>query len=447
MNDSISIEECRKDFPSLERRRKDKPPVYFDNACTTLVPRQVVDSIIEYYSEYPSCSGRRSRHWFAEEVAERIEGNQKKGIRGSRRIIADFINAASEKEIVFTLNATYAVNLAALGFKFKSGDVVLLTDKEHNSNLLPWLRLQKEGLIKVEYVGTDDSDEFDLSVFERKMKNDRVRFVSMAYTSNVTGCSIPAGEIIKIAHQYGAAVMLDAAQAVPRRKIDVRELNVDFMVFSMHKMCGPRGVGVLYGKKKLLGNNFNGENEENHVIEPAILGGGTVADATYQSYNILSSPECFEAGIQNYPAQIASGKAVQYLQEIGMERISTREIQLNSFLTGELMDRYGNKEWFRILGPWNAARRGGILTFEVKRPNAVRIAEELSNKNNIMIRDGAFCAHSYFNKQFGQGWSFPKSHNEHRMTYRVSFYFYNTIEECRIFIETLDEIFRERSYI
>ena len=169
------------------------------------------------------------------------------------------------------------------------------------------------------------------------------------------------------------------------------------------------------------------------LIEPTILGGGTAGDTTYDSYSLLEAPERFEAGIQNYPGLIASGSAIQYLQQIGMDRISAHEKRLNRFLTEELLSRYGDTGWFRILGPRDAAQRGGILTFEVRRPNAVGIAKELNAKSNIMIRDGVFCVHSYFNEQFGRGWTRPKSHRDHRMIYRVSFYLYNTIEECRVF--------------
>ena len=204
---------------------------------------------------------------------------------------------------------------------------------------------------------------------------------------------------------------------------------------------------MLYGKKELLGRTEHEEDETGDVIEPVFLGGGSVSDTTYQSYSLLEPPERFEAGIQNYPGQIASGAAINYLQQIGMDRITAHEQMLNRYLTEELMSRYENTGWFRIIGPPDAMQRGGILTFEVKRPNAVGIAEELSGKNNIMIRDGVFCAHSYFNERFGQDWTRPRSHSEHRMVYRVSFYFYNTIDECRIFLETLEEIFKERSYI
>ena len=165
---------------------------------------------------------------------------------------------------------------------------------------------------------------------------------------------------------------------------------------------------------------------EGDVIEPAILGGGTADNTTYESYSLLEAPERFEAGIQNYSGQIASGAAIRYLQKIGMDRISAHEKRFNGFLTEALLNRYGDTGWFRILGPREAAQRGGILTFEVRRPNAVGIAKELNAKSNIMIRDGVFCVHSYFNCQFGPGWTHPKSHRDHRMIYRISFYLYNT---------------------
>lgn len=321
MSNTKTLEEYREDFPSLEKRRNGKAPVYLDNACTTLVPRQVIQSMNEYYSEYPACSGRRSRHWFAEEVTDRIEGNPEKGILGSRRIIAELINAGSEKEIIFTLNASHAINMVALGFPFQPRDVVLLTDKEHNSNLVPWLRLQKAGLVEVAYAVSNDRDEFDLGYFEHWLQNNRVRLVSVAYTSNATGYTLPARELIKMAHEYGALVLLDGAQAVPRKTVDVQSLDVDFLAFSLHKMCGPRGVGVLYGKKGLLGKDPHEVDGAGPVLEPVILGGGTVADTAYDSYSLLGPPESFETGIQNYPAQIASGVAVRYVQQIGTDRI------------------------------------------------------------------------------------------------------------------------------
>ena len=250
----------------------------------------MIKSINEYYTGFPGCGGARSRHWFAEEVINRIEGNPDKSIKGSRTLIKEFINARSEKEIIFTQNTSHAINIVALGFKFRPGDVVLLIDKEHNSNLLPWLRLQKKGLIKVEHVASDGEDNFDLISFKRKLENHKVALVSMAYTSNLTGYTLPAGEIIKLAHDYGAKVLLDAAQTASHRAIDVQILDVDFLAFSIHKMCGPRGVGILYGKQKLLGQALHEEDDPPDVIAPCLLGGGTVLDTTYDTYSLLEPP-------------------------------------------------------------------------------------------------------------------------------------------------------------
>jgi cysteine desulfurase/selenocysteine lyase len=269
----------------------------------------------------------------------------------------------------------------------------------------------------------------------------------MAWTSNVTGATLPAKEIITIAHRYGARVLLDGAQTVPHQAVNVRALDVDFLAFSLHKMCGPRGVGVLYARRDLLGRGPREWGAGRDVLEPAILGGGTVDDTTHGSYRLLDGPERFEAGIPDYAGLVAAGAAVQYVRRIGMERIGAHEERLNAYLTRKLRDRYGDTGWFTILGPPEPSRRGGILSFEVRRPNAVGIATELDTKSNVMIRDGVFCAHSYFNERFGPGWIRPRSHKDHRMVYRVSLYFYNTLEECDVFLETLDEVFKERSYI
>jgi cysteine desulfurase / selenocysteine lyase len=441
------IWEIRKDFPALNNLRNGKPPIYFDNACTTLVPGQVIQSMNDYYTGFPGCGAARSKHWFAREVFSRIEGDPDKDIKGSRSIIKEFINARSEKEIIFTLNASHSINIIALGYKFRTGDTVLLTDKEHNSNLLPWIRLKKKGIINLEHVESDENDIFDMESFKKKLMNNRVSLVSMAFTSNLTGYTIPAAEIIRMAHAHGARVLLDAAQTAPHHVIDVRELDVDFLAFSMHKMCGPRGVGILYCKQQLLGQAIHEENERYDVIEPCFLGGGTVSDSTYNAYSLSESPDRFEAGTQNLSGQIAAGTAVEYLQKIGLKRVNEHMISLNKFLTEHLLSAYGDTGWFDIIGPEDACRRGGILTFEVKRPNAVGISEDLSDKSNIMIRDGGFCVHSYINKKFGEGWMRPGMPSEHRMIYRISLYFYNTVEECRIFLDELRSVFKERCYI
>jgi cysteine desulfurase/selenocysteine lyase len=437
----------QKRLPVTEKQTGPQTSVYFDNACNTLVPRQVIKAITEYYTDFPACGNGRSQHRLAQEVTDRIEGSSEREIKGSRHAVKEFINASSEKEIVFTLNTSHSINIVALGLKFRPGDVVLLTDKEHNSNLIPWLRLQKQGLIETDYVEADRNGEFDLDAFENKLRSRRIRLVSMVYSSNLTGYTLPAKEVVGIAHRYGARVLLDGAQTVPHQAVDVRDLDVDFLAFSIHKMCGPRGVGVLYGKKELLGKELHEEDEAFDVILPAMLGGETVSDSTYDGYLLLPPPARFEVGLQNYAGQIAAGAAVNYLQKVGLDKIAAQENKLNACLSEQLLKRYGDRGWFRILGPGDVNKRGGILTFDIKRPNPVGIARELSENSGIMIRDGVFCVHSYLNKEFGQGWTRPRLPGEQRMTYRVSFYFYNTLEECRIFLDALHEIFRERGYV
>jgi cysteine desulfurase / selenocysteine lyase len=178
-----------------------------------------------------------------------------------------------------------------------------------------------------------------------------------------------------------------------------------------------------------------------------MLGGETIGDTSYEDYTLLPPPRRFEVGLQDYAGQIAVAATLDYLQKVGLDKISAQEKLLNNFLSAQLLEHYGDTGWFRILGPVDVNKRGGILTFDIKRPNAVGIAEELSEKSNIMIRDGLFCAHSYLNKEFGQGWTRPRLPGEHRMTYRVSLYFYNTLEECRIFLDTLHQVFKERCYV
>ena len=447
-NDAVTgLENIRKDFPMLALGRNGKLPVYLDSACTSLVPIQVIESINHAYHVFPTCSGDRSTHWLSEAISLRIEGNAEKGVKGARQKIQEFINAASPKDIIFTANTSHAINLVALGFPFQSGQVVLQTDREHNSNLLPWLRLQRSGRVKVQQISMDDAGGFDLNGFRQQLASGRIGLVSMGYTSNLTGATIPAREVIRLAHQYDVKVLLDAAQTVPHRAIDVQDLDVDFMAFSLHKMCGPKGVGVLYAKDASLESGEVSGEYSDKPLASVLLGGGTVSDATYSSYRLLASPERFEVGVQNYPGLIAAGTAVDYLQRIGMDLIREHETRLNSYLTQRLLDRYGGKGWFRILGPGDPARRAGILTFEVQRPNAVDIARELSEKSNVMIRSGAFCVHSYLNKRFGAGWARPAMPAEHRMTYRLSLYFYNTEHECRVFLQALDEIFQERCYV
>ena len=294
----MNIEKIRQNFPLLQTKLKGKPIIYFDNACQTLRPWPVINSINDYYQKYPACAGR-SVHKLGEIVTEKCEE--------ARKIVAKSIGAKKKEEIIFTRNTTEGINLIAQSLRLKQGDVVLTTDKEHNSNLIPWQILsKKEGVIH-KIVPSREDNTFDLEKFKEMIENlqNKVKLVAMVFTSNLDGVSIPVKEITKIAHQYGAKVLLDAAQAMPHQKIDVSNLDVDFLAFSGHKMLGPSGTGVLYGKYYLL--------EE---LEPFLVGGETVEYSTYQEHKFLPPPEKFEAGLQDYAGIIGLGRSEEHTSEL-----------------------------------------------------------------------------------------------------------------------------------
>jgi len=258
----MNIQKIREDFPPISRIRGGKPPIYFDNAAMTLKPLPVINSMNEYYTMFPATGGHgRGTHWFAKETIEATEEAREK--------IRDFINAESPSEILWTKNTTEGINLLANSIDLKRGDIVVTTDKEHNSNLVPWIQLREKKGIKHIVINSREDNSFDLELFEEKM-NKNVKVVSMYHSSNLDGYTVPAREIIKVAHDYGAIVILDGAQSVPHRKIDVRKLDVDFLCFSIHKMCGPTGMGVLYGKMEHL-------NE----LDKFIVGGDTVTNSFF----------------------------------------------------------------------------------------------------------------------------------------------------------------------
>ncbi len=399
----MSLDDCRNDFPILQKRFYGKPIIYFDNAAMTLKPRQVVEKMNEYYYEYSSVTGR-SIHKLANRTKEEVEK--------ARRIIQDYVNAHSEHEIIFTRNTSESINLVAYALDLKPGDVVLTTDREHNSNLVPWLFMQKKKGIRHDYVPSNPDLTFDMGAYEEKLEQG-VKLVSMVWTSNLDGYTIPAKEVVKKAHEHGALVMLDAAQTAPHHKVDVRELDVDFLAFSVHKMCGPTGVGVLYGKKKLL--------EE---IDGFIVGGDTVKDAWYDRFEFLPPPEKFEAGLQNYAGMIGAGAAAEYVSRIGFKNIEKREYEINKLITESIQDIPG----VSILGPSDPRQRSGIVSIVVEGADPHDIAIALDETANIEVRSGRHCVHSWFNAHDVPG------------SVRASVYFYNTLEEAETFVDTFKKV-------
>ncbi|MBN2421535.1 cysteine desulfurase [Candidatus Woesearchaeota archaeon] len=393
-----NISKIRKDFPILERKI-----IYFDNACMSLKPKQVVEKMNEYYHEYTACTGR-SMHTLATRVHEEVDK--------ARHEVKKLINAKSDSEIIFTRNTTEAINLIANSFGLKRGDEIILSDKEHNSNLVPWLKLKNKMGIKLVISTTNKDGTFNLERFTRCFSRN-TKLVSIIHTSNIDGVTNPIKEIVEIAHKNNAKVLVDAAQGIPSQEIDVRKLDIDFLAFSGHKMCGPTGTGVLYGKKELL-----------EQLDQFIVGGETVIDSTYDSYVPEEIPARFEAGLQDYAGIIGLGEACKYIRSIGQNNIHKHEVKLNTLLTSLL----SNEEKIIILGPRDAELRGGIFSFVIEGLDVHHVAKILNHSKNIMTRSGAHCVHSWFNKHGMNG------------SVRASLYLYNTEEEVRAFAGEIKKI-------
>ena len=399
----MDLGKIRGDFPVLQREVGGKPIVYMDSACMALKPRQVSDAVADYYNRLSACGGR-SLHKLATEVTIKFE----EGRERMRRLL----NANDHREIVFTRNTTEAINLVANCLDLREGDVVVTTDREHNSNLVPWLKLRGDKkTIHVPFKSRNDNT-FDLEAFARFMSR-KVKLVSLVHTGNLEGYTVPAEEIISIAHDNGTLVMLDGAQSVPHMPVDVRRLNVDFFAFSVHKMMGPTGLGVLYGKYELL-----------EAMEPFLVGGDTVENTTYTSFKMLKPPSKFEAGLQDYAGVIGGAAAAEYLMHLGQDNVHAHEVRLNSLIYHGIRDIPG----LSIIGPAKPELRGGITSFNIEGMAPHDIAIIMDEVANIMIRSGMHCVHSWFNDRGIKG------------SARASLYIYNTEEECKLFIDTLRDV-------
>jgi cysteine desulfurase / selenocysteine lyase len=400
----MDIRKIRQDFPLLQDSAGKKGIIYFDTACQSLRPRQVIDAINQYYLQQQACSGR-SMHHLAASVTHDVDQ--------ARSTLSKFFNAARKEEIVFTRNTTEGINLVAHSVGLKAGDVVLISGKEHNSNLIPWQMAVRQLGISLQVLPLSPDNTFDLGAFEQALSQHPVKLVSLGYTSNLDGVSVPAEEIIKRSHRNGALVLLDAAQAAPHRKINLKALEVDFLALSGHKMLGPSGTGLLYGKYQLL-----------EKMDPFLVGGDTVASSTYTSCEFLPPPEKFEAGLQDYAGIIGLGAAVKYLQSLSFDDIQKQETLLNDYLTREFKEIAGLK----IIGPADPKLRGGIVTFYVEGIDSHRIALMLDQMANIQVRSGQHCVHSWFNARQISG------------SVRASLYFYNTLEDAEMLVSNLKKI-------
>jgi cysteine desulfurase/selenocysteine lyase len=398
----MDVSRIREDFPVLQQKVKGKPVVYMDSACMSLKPKQVVEASNDYYTKFTACGGR-SVHSFGKTVSEKVQE--------AREDVAKFLGAKKAQEIVFTKNTTESINLVAHSIRLGNGDIVLTTDREHNSNLLPWQQLAAKG-VKHDIVKSKEDGTFDLEGFEQQIC-DEVKLVSFVHSSNLDGYTLPAKEMIKIAHSYGAKVLVDGAQSAPHKDIDVRKLDADFFACSGHKMLGPTGVGMLYGKANLL-----------EQLQPYIVGGNTVESTTFHTCTFLKPPERFEAGLQNYAGIIGMKAAVDYLRKVGLDNIARHETDLSRKLA-EGVKEIKNLE---IAGVQDYSLRGGVFPFNIKGLGHHEIAMMLGETGNIMVRSGQHCCHSWFADRGMLG------------SVRASLYLYNTKEEVDFFLEKLSDI-------
>ena len=396
----MNISKYRKDFPVLNA---ENAPTYLDSACMTLRPQQVIDSIMEYYIKYPACGGR-SVHRMSWQVTE--------GFEMARDSLRRLLGAEKSSEIVFTRNTTEGLNLVANGLGLKKGDKVLTSDKEHNSNVVPWHHLTKYKGIDYQVVPARDNYFFDLEALKERIDS-KTKLMSIIHTSNLDGHTNPVKDIIEICHDKGIKVLMDAAQAAPHKELDVVDLDVDFASVSAHKFCGPSGMGALYGKYDELKN-----------LVPSYVGGSTVVNATYEEYELLPPPACFEAGLQDYAGAIGAGTAAEYIMGVGRDNIQEHETKLNTILSGKME----NLEGVSIIGPEDVSKRGGITSFTLDGWDTTEIAMHLDENYNIAVRSGMHCVHSWFNSRGIDG------------TARASIYFYNNEDDVRKFTDAVEDM-------
>ncbi|MDA1195224.1 MAG: aminotransferase class V-fold PLP-dependent enzyme [Planctomycetota bacterium] len=426
------IRELREAFPALARLRRGKPPIYLNNTCMTLRPRVVIDALRRYYEEFPTCGGGRSEgsrqldNWFQEELREHEVH--------ARQTAADLLGAASSDEIVWTRNTSEALNIVAHGLRLEPGDEVLGSEREHNSNLVPWLEAERRlreragdpELVVRRHFDLDEDGGFNL---ERALAaiTPRTKVLAIAHASNLDGTVVPDDAIRALAarvHEVGGVLVLDAAQSVPHRRVDVRALGVDFLAFSIHKMCGPTGMGVLWGRYDLLAE-----------LDPFIVGGDTIADTWQDRVEYKKPPGRFEAGLQDYAGMLGAAAAIEYVtQTVGYDTIAAQELALNTRLTERLAPLTCDHFW--LLGPRDPAQRGGVITMTSPSGALINAIERLGDREaNIMVRRGMFCVNAYLHKRFDAVGSAKNN-------LRASVYFYNTLEECDAFADIVERVVR-----
>jgi len=402
VNIALDVEQIRQDFPILKREvHPGVPLVYLDSTATTQKPIQVIQAMDEYYRSYNS-NVHRGVHTLAEEATAAYED--------ARQRVAEFIHATSAREIIFTRNTTESINLIAQTWgrtNLQEDDLVILTEMEHHSNLVPWQMLSAEKGIRLEFIPITTDGILELDEY-RKLLEQMPKLVSFTHMSNVLGTINPAKEIVQMAHQVGAVTMIDGAQSVPHFPVDVQDLDVDFMAFSAHKICGPTGLGVLFGKSNLL-------NE----MSPFLGGGEMIKRVLLRSFTPNEIPHKFEAGTPAIAESIGLHIALDYVDQIGMDKIAAHEQEIISYA----LERLEEVPEVRVIGP-EAKYKGGVAAFTFAGIHPHDVAQVL-DRAGIAVRAGHHCAMPLHEK-----YNIPA-------TTRASFYLYNTMDEVDRLIEGL----------
>ncbi|MGT2846119.1 cysteine desulfurase [Streptococcus massiliensis] len=399
---ALDVRAIQQDFPILNQAVHDEPLVYLDNAATTQKPLQVLQAINDYYQE-DNANVHRGVHTLAERATKSYEAAREK--------VRRFINAASSREVLFTRGTTTGLNWVA-GFaaeNLQAGDEVLISVMEHHSNLIPWQEACKKTGAKLVYVYLKDG-ALDMDDFRAKL-SDKTKFVTLAHASNVLGVINPIKEIAALVHEKGAILVVDGAQSAPHMKIDVQDLDVDFFAFSGHKMAGPTGIGVLYGKEKWL-----------QAMSPQEFGGEMIDFVYEQTATWKELPWKFEAGTPNIAGAIGLGAAIDYLEAIGMEAIEAHEQDLMSYLFPKLQAMDG----LTVYGSQDLAQRSGVVSFNLDGLHPHDVATALDYEG-VAVRAGHHCAQPLL------------AYLDTPATVRASFYIYNSKEDCDKLLDALEK--------
>ena len=401
------FENLRKDFPILQRTVRDnKPLVYLDNASTTQKPNQVIDSISNYYQNH-NANIHRAVYALAEESTEVYEAARDK--------IANFINIRNRQELIFVRGTTEAINLVAYAWGrpfIKEGDIIVTTEYEHHSNIVPWQLLTQEKGAKLEYIGMDDNGELILDDLDKYLATGKVKLVTFSLMSNVLGTISDVEKIIEKCKAVGVLTLIDGAQAVPHMKVDIEKLGCDFFAFSGHKMLGPTGIGVLWVRKSVL-----------ETMSPFHGGGDMIREVHKYETTWNDLPYKFEAGTPNIADVVGFGAAIDYLTKIGMDNVRAHEIELTKYALEKLSEVKG----LHIYGTKDISKRGGVISFNFADVHPHDVAQIVDGEG-VAIRSGHHCAQVLMERL------------NVAATSRASFYIYNTKEEIDVLINSLNKV-------